>query len=542
MNEEDFLYLPLGGVGHIGMNVSLYHYQGYWVMVDCGAGFADNDMPGIDMIIPDLTFVHENRENFLGIVLTHAHEDHCGAIQYIWKKLQCPVYASPFTAAVLRHKFKEFDIPEDTIIEVQLNEKFELKPFKFELISMTHSIPEMSALSITTDKGTIFHSGDWKFDPTPVIGQASNVERLKTLGQEGVLAMICDSTNVFSEGKSGSEEMLHDHLYDLISVQKQVVAVTMFASNVARIETISKVAKKCGRAVSIFGRSIARMVSAAKETGYLQDIDFIEPEEIANQPRSKVLLLCTGCQGDELAATARLANNSHRMFELHAGDTMIFSSKIIPGNEKRIFSILNKFTKKCVKVITEKDHKVHVSGHPYRGELKRMYELINPKIAIPVHGEHMHIAEHVKLAKECGVEQALTIEDGDLVRFNENDVEKIDKIETAFLGIDGTLFQSPKCMAMKERRNMSSHGMIIVVLILDEQNELLKLPTVLAPGLLENNKLLHKFSKEIERNVLSVAFSDYRELIKIVKGVMRSSLKRMKKRPYINVQIEKIYQ
>ena len=540
MNKEDLLYLPLGGVGHIGMNVSLYHYKGHWVMVDCGAGFADNDMPGIDMIIPDINFICEKCENFLGIVLTHAHEDHCGAVQHIWKKIQCPIYASPFTAAVLRSRFKESNIPKETIHEISLNEKFELNPFKFEFISITHSIPEMNAISITTDKGTIFHSGDWKFDHNPVVGGLSNENKLKELGKEGVLAMICDSTNVFSEGESGSEGDLYESLNEIISSKKGVVAVTLFASNVARIETITKIAKECGREVAIFGRSLNRIIDAAKESGYLQEVEFIDADEVVKKPRDKVLLLCTGCQGDVLSAANKLANNTHRLFQLDKGDTIIFSSKIIPGNEKRIFGMLNKFTKIGVEIITEKDHNVHVSGHPYRGELKKMYKLINPKIAIPVHGEYMHIAEHVKLATECGVQEALAIADGDLIRFNENGAEKIDKITTSFFGIDGTLLQSPDCEAMKARRNMRDNGVVIVILIIDSQNELLKQPSVLAPGLLENKKLLNKFSKEVEEVLFSTDLSDYRTMTKIVRNTMRGLLRGTKKRPYIDVQIERV--
>ncbi|MBQ4874585.1 MAG: ribonuclease J [Rickettsiaceae bacterium H1] len=540
MNKEDFLYLPLGGVGHIGMNVSLYHYKGYWLMIDCGAGFADDYMPGIDIIIPNINFVCEKCENFLGIVLTHAHEDHCGAIQYVWKKLQCPVYASPFTAVVLKDRFKEFNIPESYINRIELNQKFELDPFYLEFISLTHSVPEMNAVSITTDKGRILHSGDWKLDPNPVVGETSNESRLKELGKEGVLALICDSTNVFSEGHSGSEGDLYNSLYELISPKKGAVAITLFASNVARIETISKIAKECGREVAVFGRSLMRIINAAKESGYLQEVEFISPEEASQKPRDKIMLLCTGCQGDVMSAANRLANNTHRLFELQKGDTIIFSSKIIPGNEKRIFGMLNKFTKMGVEIITEKDHAVHVSGHPYRDELKKMYELVKPKIAIPVHGEHMHIAEHVKLAKECNIPEALTIADGDIIKLNEESTEKIAKIKTSFLGIDGTLFQSSEGDAMKERRNMRDNGMIIVILVINSNNELLKLPTVMAPGLLENKKLLSKLSKEIEKELFSADLSDYRVISKLVRTLIRNSLKRTKKRPYVEVQIERI--
>lgn len=540
MEEEDLLYLPLGGVGHIGMNVSLYHYKGYWVMVDCGAGFAEDDMPGIDMIIPDISFVCENCENFLGIVLTHAHEDHLGAIQHLWKKLECPIYASPFTAAALRLKIKEYKVPNDVIHEVKLNDKFDLHPFTFEFISMTHSVPEMSAIAISTDRGTILHSGDWKFDANPVVGELSNEDRLKELGEEGVLAMICDSTNVLSQGSSGSEGELYDHLYELVSSKTRLVAIALFASNVARIETIARVARASGRAVAILGLALSRIISAAKECGYLADIEFLEPDEAKKMPRNKILLLCTGCQGDVLAATNKLANNTHTLFSLQAGDTVILSSKIIPGNEKRISKMLNKFIKMGIEIVTEKDHKVHVSGHPYRDELERMYSYIKPKIAIPVHGEHLHISEHVKLAKKCGVPQAIAIEDGDLVKFNEDSAEKIDKIKTSFFGIDGTLLQSPNSDAMRERRNMRDNGVVIVILVVDSNHELVKLPTVIAPGLLDNKKLLNTFAKEVEKSLFSIKISEYRSVVGAVRNTIRTLLKRMKKRPYVEVQVEKV--
>ena len=515
-------------------------------MVDCGAGFAGEDMPGIDMIIPDINFVCKNCENFLGIVLTHAHEDHCGAIQYVWRKLECPVYASPFTAAVLRARFEEFNIPESTINEVDLNDKFQLGPFDLELISLTHSIPEMSAISITVDqdkgkdKKTIIHSGDWKFDHDPVVGEVSNEERLKQIGEDGVMAMICDSTNVFSEGSSGSEGDLHDSIYDLLSMQKGLVAITLFASNVARIATIAKVAKSLGREIAVMGRSLIRIITAAQESGYLEGINFLDAEDATNIPRDKLLLLCTGCQGDLLSATNKLANRSHKIFSLKEGDTVIFSSKIIPGNEKRISSMLNKFIKMGVNIITEKDHKVHVSGHPYRDELKKMYKLVKPKIAIPVHGEHMHIYEHANLATECGVLQSLKISDGDVIQFKDNIAKKIDKIDTSFLGIDGSILQSPNNIAISERRNMSEHGHLICILIINAHYELMKLPTILAPGLLENKKLLRKFAQEVNSAILSAASTDYRAMTNLARSTIRSMLKRTKKRPYITIQIEKV--
>ena len=540
MEKKDLVYIPLGGVGHIGMNINLYHYNGYWLMVDCGAGFADDDMPGIDMIIPDINFVCKNCENFLGIVLTHAHEDHCGAIQYIWKKLECPIYASPFTAAVLREKFVEFNIPEDVIKEIELNTKFQLSPFDLEFISLTHSIPEMSAISITTDEGTILHSGDWKFDHNPVIGQLSNEEKLKEIGEKGVMAMICDSTNVLSEGSSGSEGDLHDSLYELISSQKGLVAITLFASNVARIETIAKIAKSVDRQVAVLGKSLIRIINAAQDSGYLQKVEFLEVQDATHLPRDKLLLLCTGCQGDILSATNKLANRSHRTFSLNEGDTIIFSSKMIPGNEKRISRMLNKFIKMGVNIITEKDHKVHVSGHPYRDELKKMYELIQPKIAIPVHGEHIHLYEHAKLASECGTPQSLIISDGDVIKFSNNTAEKIDKIHTSFLGIDGSLLQSPNNIAISERRNMAVHGHVIAILIINSHYELVKLPTIIAPGLLENKKSLHKFSQEANQALLDACATDYRSITNIARNAIRGMLKRTKKRPYITVQIEKV--
>jgi len=367
-NKDHLIFLPLGGSNEIGMNVNLYHYKGKWLMIDLGAGFADDSYPGIQMLAPDLTFLFENKENFLGIVLTHAHEDHIGSVTYLWDKLRCPIYATPFTAGMARSKLSERNLlKEAEINEVQPGSSFAIGPFSLQMIQITHSIPEMNAVVLRTDYGNILHTGDWKFDPDPVIEPLSNESALKSLGDEGVLAMVCDSTNVFNDRHSGSEGELKDSISKIVSGCSELVIVTTFASNVARIKTIARAAKENGRRVVLAGWSLRRITGIARETGYMDDIDdFLEEIEIRKHPRKKLLVICTGCQGEPNAAMNRIAQGNHPNIKLTAKDTVIFSSKIIPGNEKKLFKLFNTFVRLGCEVLTEKDHFVHVSGHPSR--------------------------------------------------------------------------------------------------------------------------------------------------------------------------------
>ncbi|MDX5495868.1 MAG: ribonuclease J, partial [Wolbachia endosymbiont of Nomada marshamella] len=346
INKNEFLFLPLGGVGRIGMNVSLYHYQGKWIMIDLGVGFADETMPGVELLIADVDFIAQRKKDLLGIIITHAHEDHCGAVPHLWEELQCPIYTTKFTVNFLREKLKEFRL-EDTVPvkEVDINGSTNLGPFTVEFINITHSIPEANSILISTEMGSALHTGDWEFDPKPVVGLTSNIERLKEIGDKGdLLAAICDSTNILSKHHPESEGEIYNNIYNIIKRSKKLVAVSLFASNVARIETISQAAKALNRKVVLLGRSLWRIVKVAQDSGYLTDSpQFLEAKEAVNFPREKLVLLCTGCQGEPLAATSRLANKSHQAFKMQQGDTMIFSSKIIPGNETRAHNMLNAF-------------------------------------------------------------------------------------------------------------------------------------------------------------------------------------------------------
>jgi len=418
-HKDKLLFLPLGGSREIGMNLNLYHYQGKWLIVDFGAGFADDYYPGVDMIVPDITFIIEHvLPNLVGMVLTHAHEDHLGAVQHLWHELKCPIYTTPFTASFLRLKIEETDFAKKIKInEVKEGSKLDLDPFKIEMVPLTHSAPEMQALVIRTELGNILHTGDWKFDHNPLICEAADEDLLRKYGKEGILALVGDSTNVFNEKPSGSEGDLRESLTKLISACKKRVVVTTFASNVARLETIIKAAEQANRKVFIAGRSLFRILEAARNSGYLTDIPpFLEAHEFNATPRENILVISTGCQGEQFAATTKIAHDAHNIIRLDKDDTVIFSSKIIPGNEKKIFRLFNLFAHKAVEVFTEKDHFVHVSGHPSRAELKIMYDLIKPKISVPVHGELVHMHEHVRLAKEWGVPEAIQTENGLVVK------------------------------------------------------------------------------------------------------------------------------
>lgn len=485
--KKDLLFLPLGGSGEIGMNMNLYHLDGKWLMIDCGAGFAEDFLPGIDMIVPDFSFIHKRQEDLVGLVLTHAHEDHLGAIPHLWHEFHCPIYATPFTAAFLRAKLADNDMAgQANIIEVAPGSKFKVAPFDLELVELTHSAPEMNAVMLRTPHGNVFHSGDWKLDPSPMVGPASDKAKIKKYGDEGVLAMVSDSTNVFSPGTAGSEGDLRESMIELVGQCKQLVVVTTFASNVARIETIAVAAREAGRRVVLAGRSLWRIVRAAQETGYLTDLEFFEDDIIGKYPRNKLLVLSTGCQGEPMAATSKIASDSHRSISLKPNDTMIFSSKIIPGNDKRINRLFNQLVKMDIEVLTERDHFVHVSGHPNRDDLKTMYDLVRPQISIPVHGEDVHMQEHVRLATEWGVKKAIKIENGQVLRLAPGEPEKVSIVDSGILAIDGNFLLPADSSIIRTRRKMQREGVVVVVLLMNK-NGLVRDPLVFAPGVLDRH-------------------------------------------------------
>ena len=493
----------MGGAKEIGMNFNLYHYKGKWLIVDMGAGFADDYYPGIDMIVPDISFLNDKIKDIVGLVLTHAHEDHIGSVQYLWEELRCPIYATKFTCNFLKLRLADADFKTKIKLnEVAESSTFNLDPFTIQMLPITHSTPEMQALVIRTDLGNIFHTGDWKFDPDPIVGKPTNMDMLKKIGEEGVLALVGDSTNVFQEKVSGSEGALRQSLTELIESCEKMVVVTTFASNVARLDTIIKAADKAGRKIALAGKSLWRILAAAQQSGYLLDVPkFVNEDSIRDIARHELLVIATGCQGEPLAATTKMAFDNHNFLSLHKGDTVIFASKIIPGNEKKIFRLFNQFVHTGVNVLTEKDHFVHVSGHPSSQELKIMYDLLKPKIAIPVHGELVHIAEHARLARLWGVPNSLQIQNGLVARLAPGVPEIIAEVQSGYLGVDGKFLLSPDSKILRMRRKIQRDGIILVTLITDESGIIIRPPIIKAPGLLdleEDADLIQLFSDEIE--------------------------------------------
>jgi ribonuclease J len=505
-HKKDLLFLPLGGSGEIGMNLNLYHYHGKWLMVDLGIGFADDYMPGIDIIVPNPEGFLPYKDDLIGLVITHAHEDHLGAVQYLWELFKMPIYTTKFTANFLRSKLSEYPFAKDVkITEVEPNSSFKIQDFDIELVQLNHSIPEMNALIIRTDQGNIVHTGDWKFDANPVMGVTDEYTRLKEIGDEGVLAMVCDSTNVFSKGHSGSEGDLRESLKNIVAKQKKLVVIATFASNVARLDTIIRAAQEANRKVVICGRSIERAISVARQSGYLMDVEpFLDRRKVKNYQRHELLILSTGCQGELNAALNKIAHNDHPNVTLMPSDTVIFSSKIIPGNDKKIFALFNQLARKSINVMTERDHFVHVSGHPNRDELIRMYELIKPQIAIPVHGETAHIHEHASLAEELGVKQAARVSDGVCLKIHKDGFEKAGEIKSGYLGVDGNSLVEPDSDIMKERRRIADSGVVFINIIFDLDGEFVTKPTVTAPGILsekDDEEILDYLEDELERTL-----------------------------------------
>lgn len=490
---DELVFLPLGGSGEIGMNLNLYGYgpetARQWIMVDLGVTFGDDRTPGVDLIMPDPAFIAERRRELLAIVLTHAHEDHIGAVAHLWPQFRCPVYATPFTATLVRAKLIEAGIEDEVPMHiVPLGARFDIGPFNIELVTLTHSIPEPNALAIRTPLGLVMHTGDWKIDPDPVVGDDMDMKRLTEIGDEGVLAIVCDSTNVFSPGSSGSEADVAESLIDLIKPMTGRVAVTTFASNVARLESIARAAEACDRHVVLAGRAMFRITSAARDAGYLQGLaPFLTEHDAGYLPPDKVLYCCTGSQGEPRAALARIAMDNHPNIVLEEGDTVIFSSRIIPGNETSIFELQNLLAERGIRVVTEKDHFVHVSGHPCRDELARMYQMIRPRIAVPVHGEARHLAEHAALARELQVPEQIVIRNGLMLRLAPGLAEIIDEAPSGRLYLDGEVLTSSDEGAVSERRKLAFSGSVFVSLVLDGEGRVRGDPQVRLIGLPEED-------------------------------------------------------
>ena len=481
---NELLFLALGGSGEIGMNVNLYGAQGKWVMVDLGLTFADPGYPGVELILPDLAFIEEHLDDLLGVVLTHGHEDHIGAIPYLAGDLGVPLYATPFTAELIRLKLEEEGIADKVELNIVDNAgSFRLGPVGFTYVPLAHSIPEGNALLIDTPHGRIFHTGDWKIDEAPVLGRPSTAEELTAIGDTGVLALVCDSTNVFNEESAGSEAGVRKALDEVIGGCEARVLVTTFASNAARLQTLGEVAKDTGRKLCVAGRSLDRIIKVAKASGYLQDFPpTIDVDDAMDLPRSEVMIIATGGQGEPRAALSRIASDSHPV-KLSAGDTVVFSSKQIPGNELAIGRIQNQLAAKGVGMITERQADVHVSGHPGRPDLKAMYQWIRPDIILPVHGELRHMAEQARFAKGLGVPHGLVQSNGTVVRLAPDGPAVVGHERTGRLVLDGDVILPADGSTMTERRRVGNYGLIGVTLVLDGKDKLRGEPAILLQGL-----------------------------------------------------------
>ena len=550
---DELLFVPLGGAGEIGMNMSLYGCNGKWLMVDCGLTFADDSLPGIDLLFPDPTFIQERQKDLVGLVLTHAHEDHLGAVAHLWPRLNCPVYATPFAMYLLKRKLGETGLLDRVPLhEIDVGGKVDVGDFGVQYIQVTHSIPEAHSLAIETSHGTVVHSGDWKLDPGPLVGPVTDKESLKAVGDKGVLALICDSTNALSPGHSRSETEVLESLTELIGQQKGRVVVTTFASNVARIGSIAKAAEANGRHVVLSGRSLHRNVEAAKACGYLQDApSFLDEDEAGYLPREGAVILCTGCQGEPRGAMARIAMREHRHINLDAGDTVIFSSKIIPGNERTIGVVQNRLVYDGMKVITEKDHFVHVSGHPARDELTEYYGLVRPKVAVPVHGEARHLSRHAELAEELGIPEAPVIENGDVLRLAPGPAEVIDHVQSGRLALDGGQVTATDSKTLQSRKRMMFNGIAFVVVVLDDEAESMMTPRVTIRGVLDHpdavaEAKLHENSVEaaIEglENVPYDRLDDDGAIFDAVSQAVRRVLKQASngRRPAVEVEVVRL--
>ena len=540
---EELLFCALGGSGEIGMNVNLYGCRGQWLMVDLGLTFAGPDYPGIYLILPDLEFIEKQQDRLAGIILTHGHEDHIGALPYLCSDLKVPLYATPFTAGLIAGKLEEEGLTGQVKLNVvERDGTVELGPFKVRYIALSHSIPEGNGVLIETPFGRIFHTGDWKVDETPVLGEAPSTEALTEIGDQGVLALVCDSTNVFQKEPSGSEEGVHHGLAEQVAKAKGRVLVTTFASNAARLQTIGRVATETGRRVCVAGRSLDRIIGVAKATGYLRD--FPEPvrfDEAMRLPREELLIVATGGQGEPRAALGRIASGNHEL-KLSEGDTIIFSSRIIPGNEVAIGRIMNQLSDIGALIVTEKQAHVHVSGHPGRPELLMMYDWVRPEILVPVHGEARHLAEQARLALSHGVPRAIVQENGDLVRLAPDGPRKIDEVRVGRLVLDGDVILPADGTTINERRKIAVNGMITVALAVTANGELAGAPLVRPFGVpveVDRDDFIADASETAGR-AFDPRADDERSLEAVRLAVRRCATAWTGKKPVVDVTILKV--
>ncbi|MDP2205506.1 MAG: ribonuclease J [Alphaproteobacteria bacterium] len=493
MKPDAVYFVPLGGCGFFGANMALYGYNNQWIMVDCGMGFADDTMPGVDILLPDPSFAASLGDKLLGIIFTHGHEDHIGAIEHLWPRLKKPLYATGFTAARVRKDLLEQSWGDQArLYEVDPKKPLVLGPFSIRFIDVAHSIPEAQSLAIRVgDLGTILHTGDWKIDADPVVGKLTDAAGFKALGDEGVLALVGDSTNAMVPGHSGSERTVCDNLAELFGEFSGAIVVSCFSTNVARMHSIYHAAQTCGRQVCLVGRSLWAVEDAARETGYMRGLPpFLEGDVARQLPSDKLVYICTGSQGEPRAALSRISNDDHPEVSLAPGDVVIFSSRTIPGNERAIERIKNRLYALGVDIVTERDAPVHVSGHPYRDELKQMYEWTRPRFAIPVHGERMQMEKHGLLARECGVENAIIPENGKVIEITAQDIRIIGHVKSGVLAIEGKRLVETNHEAILARKRIMWNGSLVVTAVVSAAGDLLAPVQLTALGLLDENSEL----------------------------------------------------
>lgn len=487
--KEELYFIPLGGAEQFGVNLNAYGYQGKWLIVDCGMGFADERFPGIDILLPDPKFIEQRKKDVLALIITHAHEDHIGAVAHLWPRIRCPIYAAPFTASVLRRKLSENPLCRDAeVIEVAFSEREKFGPFGVTFTPVTHSVPQTAALFIETDVGNVVHSGDWNLDPKPMLDDPTDPVPFQKFGEKGVLAYIGDSTNAEVEGMSGSEADVEKGLAALFKECKGRIAVTIFASNIGRLRSITLAAQENGRKVALIGRSLHNMAGAAKECGYLKDIPpFITEDDVADLADDRVLMIVTGSQGEARAQLARMARGEHREISFRQGDTVIFSARPIPGNEREIISVKNNLAASRVKIISPRDthHCIHVSGHPAREEITQMLQWIKPKAVIAVHGERTMLEAHAALARDLQVPTAIVPNNGSVIRLYPGEPQVIDQVETGLLAVEPGRIISAEHQAIADRRKLQYTGAVHATLVLDERGELAADPQVSTVGLID---------------------------------------------------------
>lgn len=546
--DKGLFFVPLGGAGEIGINFGLYSCDGQWIAVDCGVGFAGDRLPGVDMVLPDPTFAEQISKNLKALIITHAHEDHIGAVGHFWPLLRCPVYATPFATEMLETRLDEAGILGRVSLEtVEAGDELDLAPFDMELIPVNHSVPEAVSLLIRTKYGNVFHTGDWRFDDTPVVGKPANYARFKELGKENVLAMVADSTNVFVENDILSESDVKDSLTTLFSrYSGKRLVVTCFASNVGRIESIAEAAEKNGRTVCLLGRSLWRVEGAGRACGYFRGINvFLTDEEAQDLPPSKVLYLCTGCQGESKAALSNLSYGVYRSLQLNKGDVVIFSSRVIPGNEQAIANIKNRFIAKGIEVVTDKDALTHVSGHANHNDMKRMYGFVRPKIAVPVHGEAAHLFEHAKLADECGISQTVIPKDGDVISFGADKAEVIGSVQSGLMAMDGRKIIPVNADVLKKRRRMLEDGTVVATVVLDKKNAVVGSVQISATGLIDAQSpemsVLDEGIKAALSSLTPARLKDDGSVADAVKAAIRKTvMENHGRRPMVDVHLVRV--